>query len=91
MERVSGFSRLFELRQLEVLYSGNLVSLDGLSQVQDITVVKLTQNGQLCYILEQLSNEDYWIVSLGCYVRILFYKVRLTYLRAPGMNAFNWN
>ena len=71
LETISGFQRLREIGTFQMTHNGMLVSIDGFSGLQrgQVTNLYLNNNRRLCFILGELSDREYWMVS-GIYVTI---------------------
>jgi hypothetical protein len=65
METISGFQGLRRLGSFQLTYNPRLVSIDGFSGLQrgQVTNLYINNNLKLCYILDQLSDREYWTVS----------------------------
>jgi len=48
---------------LQISHNLDLVCIDGLSGLQSVGNMYISNNPRLCYILGALSNQEYWMVS----------------------------
>ncbi len=51
---------------LQISHNLDLVSIDGLAGLEAITNMYVSNNPELCYVLDNLSDETYWEVSERC-------------------------
>ncbi len=64
MTQISGFQRLRYVDVLKVTNHPNLVSIDGFAGIESIRRhLDVRNNPQLCYILSDTPDYDYWKVS----------------------------
>lgn len=65
MERISGFQGLRRIGTFQLTHNPWLMSIDGLSGLQEAQIsnnLYILNNMELCYILGELSNREYWMV-----------------------------
>lgn len=67
LERISGFRGLRQIRNLQLSHNPQLISIDGFSRTVDdmfsINNIYINNNPRLCYVLNELSDREYWMVS----------------------------
>lgn len=64
LEVISGFQRLRYLEVLMVTDNPDLLTVDGLWGVREVTLgVTIRNNPMLCYSLDTLSDVSFWQVS----------------------------
>lgn len=67
LERISGFRGLRRITTLQLSHNPQLVSIDGFSRTSDdpftVNNIYINNNPRLCYVLNELSNMEYWRVS----------------------------
>ena len=67
LERISSFRGLRQITTLQLSHNPQLVSIDGFARTTTDSFatgnVYIYNNPRLCYVLNELSNREYWMVS----------------------------